>query len=491
MLINTSTARLAGTAGIFLLAAFLLRKIWLLLTDPLMSLPGPWHAKLTGVVLKIQTMMGNRCFYIHDLHQKYGSVVLIAPGEVDISDLEGFREIHRIASGFQKTDWYTKFTPGLESNVFGLVDLQEHAARRKLLARGFSNSSLQANFQSVVRDRAKLAVSRIKEEAATGNDCDILKWWTLMALDVTAQVAFGKRSTMLEAGKKTEYTENVSLMVEATGIRAEGHFFYNLIKLFSPSTHARYETSVKSVPSYGLQAVRETLSTKLETYNLISGMVKESAEADSKVSEFDLASQATAIIIAGSDTTATTLTYAVWAVLSRPEVRRELVREVSQLPEDYSQGDLEALSYLNAVLTETLRLYGAGPGSLPRVHRSKALTVGRYVIPPGVTLTTQAWTIHRDPTIFPEPEKFDPGRFVKHGLQGQQKVAFHPFGAGTRICLGLHLAYMELRYGLAEFFRECPGIELAASTTPESMAMVNYFLVSPKSKQCMVTSTCR
>ena len=83
--------------------------------------------------------------------------------------------------------------------------------------------------------------------------------------------------------------------------------------------------------------------------------------------------------------------------------------------------------------------------------------------------------------------RFLPDRFVHGSLQGQQKLAFHPFGAGTRICLGLHLAYMELRYGLAEFFRQCPEVELASSTTPESMKMVNYFLVSPKAKQCMVT----
>jgi cytochrome P450 len=84
--------------------------------------------------------------------------------------------------------------------------------------------------------------------------------------------------------------------------------------------------------------------------------------------------------------------------------------------------------------------------------------------------------------------RFQPDRFVQGGLQGQQKLAFHPFGAGNRICLGLHLAYMELRYGLAEFFHQCPEIELASSTTPESMSMVNYFLVTPKSKQCLVTS---
>lgn len=67
-----------------------------------------------------------------------------------------------------------------------------------------------------------------------------------------------------------------------------------------------------------------------------------------------------------------------------------------------------------------------------------------------------------------------------------QKAAFMPYGGGTRICLGLHLAYMELRLGTALFFRECKGARLSAKTTEDVMAMVETFLIAPKGHFCNV-----
>lgn len=67
-----------------------------------------------------------------------------------------------------------------------------------------------------------------------------------------------------------------------------------------------------------------------------------------------------------------------------------------------------------------------------------------------------------------------------------QKSAWTPFGGGTRVCLGIHLAYMELRHGTAEFVRQCGHLELSKLTTPESMEMENYFLIAPKGHCLMV-----
>lgn len=67
-----------------------------------------------------------------------------------------------------------------------------------------------------------------------------------------------------------------------------------------------------------------------------------------------------------------------------------------------------------------------------------------------------------------------------------QKAAFMPYGGGTRICLGLHLAYMELRLGTALFFRECKGARLSARTTEDVMAMAETFLIAPKGHFCNV-----
>lgn len=140
-------------------------------------------------------------------------MVRIEPGEVNVCDLDAFREIHRIGSGFVKSDWYKLSTSGIEDNVFAMTDISEHAARRRLLARPFSRSSLLSNFQDMVAGRACLAVSKMKEEASKG-PCDVMKWWTFMTTDVIARVAFGEESCLLEAGQVHHdfvYAENYEI----------------------------------------------------------------------------------------------------------------------------------------------------------------------------------------------------------------------------------------------------------------------------------------
>ena len=88
-----------------------------------------------------------------------------------------------------------------------------------------------------------------------------------------------------------------------------------------------------------------------------------------------------------------------------PVVRRKLEEELIQLPDEFDDPTLEKLPYLDAFLTEVLRVYGSAPGGLPRTTPSQGIRVGNHYIPPGVTLTTQAYTMHRDPSIFENPEK--------------------------------------------------------------------------------------
>ena len=92
------------------------------------------------------------------------------------------------------------------------------------------------------------------------------------------------------------------------------------------------------------------------------------------------------MIFAGSGTTANTLTYLVYAVLQRPELHKQIEQEASQLSENFNDADLENLPILNAALQETLRLYCAVPGTLPRVVPQGGATIGGYFIPEGITV---------------------------------------------------------------------------------------------------------
>lgn len=127
------------------------------------------------------------------------------------------------------------------------------------------------------------------------------------------------------------------------------------------------------------------------------------ADKGEKLDDLDVHVEAAGLIVAGSDTTAVSLTYFTWVVLSRPSLQEQLEQEAAKLPADYCDADTENLELLNAVIEETLRLYGAAPGGLPRTVPSGGITMGEYFFPDGTTVTTQGYTFHRDPNLFPNP----------------------------------------------------------------------------------------
>lgn len=123
------------------------------------------------------------------------------------------------------------------------------------------------------------------------------------------------------------------------------------------------------------------------------------------LTDFEIRLEAGGHITAGSDTTAITLTYLVYAVCGHREVQEKLVTEVASLPESFVDNDVRDLPYLNQVINETLRLYPAVPGALPRAVPQEGANLAGYQLPGGVTVSTQAYSLHRDPNIFPDPER--------------------------------------------------------------------------------------
>ncbi|KAH9215293.1 putative cytochrome P450 [Leptodontidium sp. 2 PMI_412] len=450
---------------------------------PLAKIPGPWYARFTDLWLKKYTVTGRRLHYIHALHKEYGSVVRIGPNEVDISDLEAFQEIHKIGNGYLKDPWYQRFRTGKTQDVFSVIDPKQHAAKRKLLARPFSNTSLRQNWESLVIDKVKLVVAKIKADAQQGS-ADLNKWWVYMATDIIGKLAFGEDFGMVESGRRTPFIEDFESVAKINGIRAEFTLLYDFLNTITLGLFNPVEATDARIQQYTSRVIVNARDRTLQKANIFQGMLEKS-----EMSDYAACFEATGLLAAGSGTTAITLVYLVWAVLRNTEVQKKLEQEVASLPDEFRDVDLEALPYLNAVIQEALRLYGAAPGSLPRVvPKGNGLNVGSYNIPPGTTICTQAYTIHRNPVTFGSPETFHPDRFLEsQNLPIGQKSVLCAFGAGSRTCLGMHLAYMELRHAVACFFRECVGARLSESTTDESMQIEHFFLISPKARKCEIT----
>ncbi|CZR66973.1 related to cytochrome P450 [Phialocephala subalpina] len=464
---------MAVLAGLLILAtAWLFQILHRAYSTPLRQIPGPWYAPFTHLVLKAQVLQGRRLHYIHDLHERYGPIVRIAPKEVAISDFDAFSEIHRINSGYHKTLWYEMVNNQEVPGIFAIRDPKQHAQRRRLLARGFSKSYLKEYWEDSIREKAELAVAKIKRDATKGS-ADILKWWTFYTTD------------------KNQYMRAVELNLFAGGMHAEFPIMWdviwsicNYLPLQSLRQLFHYQ---EYTMEYASRAVNNSKSQDGNTKTIFSTIIAEAGKEDTPLTDKQVKLEAGNMIVAGSDTTAVTLTYLIWAVLKKPELRKDLEEEVRELKEDFTDTDLETLPLLNATIEEALRLYSAAPASLPRQTPANGATLCRYKLPGNITVCTQAYTIHRDPNMFSDPDNFDPTRFLHpETLPPNSSAALHPFGAGSRICLGIHLARTELRLATALFFRECVGARLAGTTTDESMEMENFFLIQPKAHRCEI-----
>ncbi len=140
-------------------------------------------------------------YHVHSSHQRYGPYVRIAPNEISISSPTAFKQIHKIGSGFTKSQWYADLVGFERPTLFAMVDSKGHGVRRKLLARAFSKSYLRQHWEAVVSAKVQSAVSSMKVESEMEGSTDMLKWWTLMATDVATHLMFGDSFHMIEEGK--------------------------------------------------------------------------------------------------------------------------------------------------------------------------------------------------------------------------------------------------------------------------------------------------
>jgi cytochrome P450 len=161
------------------------------------------------------------------------------------------------------------------------------------------------------------------------------------------------------------------------------------------------------------------------------------------------------IILAGHETTANVLSFAMWLLAKHPDVQQLLHQESVRVlgARRPTAADYPHLRYSYMVFAEVMRLYptvwvlGRSCGPEPYQFRG-------FTIPPGAALLAPQIVVHRDPRFWDNPEIFDPLRFADEGKSSRPRYAYFPFGGGSRQCIGEALAWMEGVFTLSTVARD-------------------------------------
>jgi cytochrome P450 len=207
--------------------------------------------------------------------------------------------------------------------------------------------------------------------------------------------------------------------------------------------------------------------------DIMSLLMAARADDGSALSDAELHDQMITLLIAGHETTATTLTWALWEILRRPDVQAELRRELDAV---FGDGPIDAarlreLAYLDGAIRETLRLYPIGAGFGRKLARPTR--IAGHDLPAGIVVMPSMYLLHRRAAEWPAPERFDPTRFLGRKPKANE---YFPFGGGVRTCAGMAFALFEMKLLLAHFVRHA---RLALAPAPPPRLSVRGFLFGP------------
>lgn len=172
-------------------------------------------------------------------------------------------------------------------------------------------------------------------------------------------------------------------------------------------------------------------------------MAAEDPETGRRMSPVEIRNNLVAFIVAGHETTALALTWALWLVAWDPLVQTRARDEAQAVLGDRAAtaADVPKLRYVRQVLDEAMRLYPPA-GLMARTAKAEDEIAGLPVAP-GETVMIPIYAMHRHETLWDAPDAFDPGRFAPEAAAGRHRYAWLPFGAGPRICIGAGFAAME------------------------------------------------
>ena len=284
----------------------------------------------------------------------------------------------------------------------------------------------------------------------TGTSTDVNPLFSLFALDVILSAAFGMQADIQsnpdsDTVHKAKTVFSTPLWVRAFSMFPFSDYFSKKFNI-SPLNHTEYFIRLART-IYDVRKAQRTPSRRDLLQLMLEAQEEEIEGVGMKLRDEEVSAQSVIFMVAGFETTGSTLSYMAYVLATHPEIQEKLLEELDEAVE--SRGDMplydfvNSLDYLDRVLCEVLRLYT--PGFLVHRRCNETCTINGVTIPSGVDVFMPPYVLHRDPALWPDPEKFDPDRFSPENRATQEPYSYMPFGMGPRQCIGFRFALLEMK----------------------------------------------
>ena len=306
-----------------------------------------------------------------------------------------------------------------------LLDGERHRRARKLQTPPFHGSRMRAYatlMQRIARDEA--ASWRAGEPFTMQSSTQAI------SLRVILQAVLGM-------GGDARAAELEKLLVDLIGALKPELILFRFLQHGWYPPWARFARRQRAIENFLVEEVRSRRASPVERTDILSLLLAARYEDGAPMEDREVFESMMTLVVAGHETTALALAWALWLLHRHPDLLARLHEELRGVDDPEK---LAALPFLDAVCQETLRLKPIAPTIVRILNRPTK--IGEWELPAGMGVNPSLIALHRNPTLYPEPETFRPQRFLERTFAPHE---FMPFGAGHRKCLGAAFAMFEMK----------------------------------------------
>ncbi|XP_068081533.1 cytochrome P450 4C1 isoform X2 [Anabrus simplex] len=438
------------------------------------KIPGPKGYPIIGNTLIALAMRADDVYNLMKSYtEKYGPILRIygfGLAHVMISDHEIIEAILTGTQNISKASDYRLLSCWLRDGLLLSTGEKWHT-RRKMLTPAFHFKILE-DYIPVFSRNSKILVNKLWEYIDEPF-VRVNKLITLCTLDIICETAMGT-SIHAQDGQEVEYVKAVHRISELFQKRQLNPFLYKNI-IFNLTGIGREQARVVKI----LHAfTRKVLEQRRQEYISNRETTDNNLQRKKRILSFlDLLIEIseTKQVLSDED-----IQEEVDTFMFEEKVMHELDSIFGNSDRDPTYEDLSHMKYLEQVIKETLRLYPSVPVMSRMVE--KDIHIKGYTIPVGAHATMLTFMLHRNPELYPEPEKFDPARFSPESCQKRHPFAYVPFSAGPRSCIGQKFALMEAKVVLSTVLR---NFKLETLDRPEDVKVLMEIVIKPKEPFCI------